>query len=143
MQPGVEVSVVWSDQDLIEVEFRASNGRFAGVVNVYADHDALSRFTKELRGFPASVADRRPYQFGNFDPSFAGGGMRMEFRCLDRSGHAVVEMQLRTDPRHQAGREETASFAVRIEAAGVDAFVEELASVGSRNGRSVRLPAAA
>lgn len=142
METGVDVSVLWADNDVVELRFSASNGRFSGVADLYVDHDALPRLAKTLRGFPALASDRRVYEFGTFETSFAGGGVRMVFRCLDTSGHAVVEILIRTDPGQLDGREETASLAINVEAAAIDKFVDEVGRMELRGGSSSHLAAA-
>ncbi|MEN6334359.1 MAG: hypothetical protein ABFE01_08860 [Phycisphaerales bacterium] len=53
MNSGAEIEVLWFDNDVIELCIRASNGRFAGVVELYVGYDALPGAAELLRGFPA------------------------------------------------------------------------------------------
>ena len=65
---GIEVEVWWSDQDLIEYQFRCSNGRFSGHAGIYLDHDDLAKMAENLRGFPLRADDSREFELGTFDP---------------------------------------------------------------------------
>jgi len=124
MDRGIEMTVIWFDDDLIELRVRASNGTFSGEADAYVSHSVSTDLARVLRGFPADINDGREFELGTFDPQCAGGGARFRFRCLDRKGHASVEVNLRADV-HRLGAQ-SAIFLVPIEAAGVDAFADEL-----------------
>jgi|SRR5882672_7866787 len=138
MTPGIEMSIAWFDDDVIELRVRATNGRFAGQAFAYVENNALPRLAAELQGFPLDAADSRVLEFGTFDASYAGGGVGLKFCCTDAVGHAEVEVRLRTDPRPQ-GRSDSAQFAITVEAAAVDEFVDQLKKVRLECGASVVL----
>lgn len=141
MSSGIKVSVLWLDDELVELSISASNRRISGEVSAYADLDVFSRIAAALAGFPANAADVRQFEIGTFDPSFAGGGARIGFRCIDGAGHLCAEVQLRADSI-RVGFDESASFAVEVEAAAIDAFVNDLRNFGLEPGASVFLPSA-
>jgi hypothetical protein len=120
---GLSLSVVWFDDDVVELSIWASNGHFSGTVGLYDGHDVFARICDTVRGFPTSSQDRRELEIGVFDPRYAGGGARLRFRCVDSAGHAVVEVSLRTDPHRTGGRSETDEFSMHIEPAAIDRFV--------------------
>lgn len=126
MNAGVSIEVIWFDDDVVKLRVAASNGRFAGSADCYCGHDTISRFVSAACGFPSSCEDRRVMEIGTFDPSCAGGGTTLVLRCVDRSGHAVVDVIVRADPRGAAGLAETASFSFPVEPAAIDDFVTAL-----------------
>ena len=138
---GIEISVRWCDDDLVEVSILASNGRFSGEVSAYAGHDTATSFAAALRGFPNDGTDARQFEIGTLDPSFAGGGARFEFGCLTSTGKAFVDVRLHGD-RRGAHRPESASFGIEIQAAAIDVFVQELTQLAARVGESASLCAA-
>jgi hypothetical protein len=140
MATGIEISVRWFDNDLVELAVSASNGRFSGSVETYADLEVFPKLAATLEGFPVSSTDARQFEFGTFDPSFAGGGARLQFRCLNHVGKSCVEIHLRADPR-VIGSNETASFIVGIEAAAIDTFVTQLKAIRLEPNASISLPA--
>jgi len=142
MSSYIDISVQWFDEDLIELKIGASNGRFAGEVSVYADRQAVQSFASAISGFPTALSDTRHYELGTFDPEYAGGGARFNFRCIDSVGHAVVDVQLRGDPRRLDGNNETAAFPINIEASVIDSFVRALEKVEVRRGANALLIAA-
>jgi hypothetical protein len=138
--PGIEIKVVWFDDDIVELEVRASNGDFSGCAQLYADRDAPNSAATTLSGFPTSSSDDRKLTLGTFDSKVAGGGARFNFRCLDGAGHPVVNVELRADP-HESG-EQSASFLIRCEPSALDSFVHQLKSMSLNEGSNARLNAA-
>jgi hypothetical protein len=124
---GLRIAVSWFDEDVVELLVNASNGTFSGEAQVYECHGAPVQLAEGLRGFPDTVADTREFVLGTFRPDLAGGGARLRFRCVDAVGHAIVEVEMRADPRRRGHY--TAAFAMPIEAAAIDHFVEQLGSM--------------
>jgi len=142
-ETGVRISVIYTDEHLIEVRVTASSGTFAGQADVYADADAPAEFARVLRGFPDSHSDTREFEIGDLDPANAGGGAGFWFRCVDSMGHAMAEVRLRSDPLRGGGLSDAAVLHIRVEAAAVDAFVEQLAVMSSAVGQAAFLEGAA
>lgn len=136
---GIEISVRWCDDDLVELGILASNGRFSGEVSAYASHDTATSFAATLQGFPNNGTDVRQFEIGTLDSAFAGGGARLEFGCLTLTGKAFVEVRLHGD---RGDRPESASFGIEIEAAAIDVFVQELKQLAAKVGESASLRAA-
>ena len=51
MKSGITIENLWFDDDVIEVRFCPSNGRFSGVADVYTTQSALQEFARTLRRF--------------------------------------------------------------------------------------------
>lgn len=83
MNTGIKFEVIWLDEQIVEVRVTASNGRFAGAADCFCAHDEIPSVAAALRGFPASIEDRREMEIGTFDPGCAGGGAKLVFRCVD------------------------------------------------------------
>ena len=124
MDKGIAFRVRWHDADVAQVQVSASNGEFGGAVDVYDGIDALQELANSLKHFPKSTLDTREVTLGAFGPGYAGGAVRLRLYCKNGAGHAEVEVQMESD--HQEGRVESAYFVVPIEAAAIDAFVDEL-----------------
>ncbi|MET0645398.1 MAG: hypothetical protein ABW208_02190 [Pyrinomonadaceae bacterium] len=143
MKAGLQISIIYTDEHLIELRITASNGVFAGQVDVYADSDALTELAEVLRDFPGSQNDAREFEVGSFDSAYAGGGAGFRFYCLDSVGHAAAEVRLRSDPEAGGGVSDTVVLHVPVEAAAIDAFVVQLAGIVEEVGQTARLEAAA
>jgi hypothetical protein len=126
LQQALSIDVIWFDNDCLALRIRASNGRFCATAEVYADLDAISTIAKVFRSFPTSSDDRRELVLGAFDPGDAGGGVRLTLRCVNRAGHAVLDVDVRAEPQQTGAISETAKFATPTEAAFVDDFVSQL-----------------
>lgn len=125
MQTGVQCEVLYRDNDLDKIRVSAWNGFFGGAADVYLPAGQLGEVASQLQGFPKNVIDNREVTMGTFDPESAGGGVSMRFFCIDRSGHAYVEMKIESD-RDVSGRVQSAMLLVPIEASAIDAFISEL-----------------
>jgi len=69
---GVDVSVIYSDVDLMQLQVRASNRAFAAEVDTYVGHDAFAAAADQLKGFPLDVDDSRRLEIGpNVSLSFS------------------------------------------------------------------------
>jgi hypothetical protein len=138
LDPGIRIEVIWCDEDLLEFRFQASNGRFEATVEFYEAHSASSDLAAAIEGFPRSTDDLREVVLGTRGSSFAGGGVRMRFRCVDLVGHAEVHLEVHqaTGLGHEPG---TAVFSVRVEPCAVDDFVADLHRIRLEEGSHARL----
>jgi len=140
MVPGVDIEVIGIDNDLVELEVRASNGIFAGRAKLYENHEASASAAQLLSGFPIGSTDQREVTLGTLDEKYAGGGAGLAFRCTDGSGHCVVKVRLRDDDF--GGSIHSATFSIPCEAAAVDEFVQQLRAMTLNLGSNAHLHAA-
>ncbi|HST08996.1 MAG TPA: hypothetical protein VLL05_01360 [Terriglobales bacterium] len=126
MKIGISFSVEWWDNDVILFLARTSNGVFSGETTLYSGHDELAQLAETLNGFPKDAADHREVELGAFSTSHSGGGILMRFSCLDAVAHAAVDVKLRTQECGAFGDFESVALRIPIEAAAVDAFVNQL-----------------
>ncbi len=143
MKIGVQISIIYTDEHLIELRVVASNGVFAGQADVYADAEALIEFAGVLRDFPNNQGDTREFELGSFDTAYACGGAGFRFFCLDSVGHASAEMRLRSDPRVNGGVSDTVLLHIPVEAAVIDSFIAQLERMAAAVGQSAFLESAA
>ncbi len=156
METGIQMEVVWSEEDVTQILVSAWNGTFGGVARIYLGTGKLREAAEQLRGFPASATDVRELTFGGFDlqPSHVGNrdvyrfasGISMQFHCLNGAGHAYVDVRLQSDTRPSTSlitgelrsrMVQSVSLAMRIEASGVDNVVKELLRLETdRTGRA-------
>ncbi len=126
MNNGIEVELIWLDQDALEFLFSCSNGRFSGHAEIYLSHDKLCEVAEGLSGFPSHTKDSRDFELGTFNPDHADGGIRMHFCCPDSQGHAVVEVKLRGDACKGLGELESVALRIPIQAAAIDSFMSQI-----------------
>jgi len=131
MTAGIVVSIADVDDDYRLIEIHARNKRFAGSSRVYGDLDELTRLADRISGFPSHPSDERIYEFGSQDRKIAGGYVRLRFYCIDRVGHAAVEITLEDDDATYALA--SAQFSFTVEAAAVDEFVLGLVRLDQGN----------
>lgn len=136
---GINLKVIWFDEDLLEVLFSCSNGHFSGQAEIYLSHDEPSKLAKALAGFPSNPCDSRNFEIGTFNPEHADGGARMRFYCTDSSGHVAVDVVLRGDACKALGEVESVALRIPIEAAAVDNFISQLMTIGKSIGASACL----
>ncbi len=134
MENGINIKVIYFDQEAIEVVLACSNGYFSGQAEIYLSHDGLSKFADALNGFPSSPNDSREIRLGALDESYADGGVLLNFRCRDSLGHAVVEIKLRGDGSKGFGELESVALRIPIEPAAIDVFTDQLRQMDPTNG---------
>lgn len=133
MRSELVISRLYHDVDIVEIAVTVWNGLFGGAVQLYVGQDELEKVANKLRGFPASLADEREISLGTFDPQYAGGGAFLHFFCVDRAGHAQLEVSLQSGHPLAQSRQRVELFA-EIEPASIDSFIPELIAL-SRNDR--------
>ena len=140
MDAGLEIRVLWFDEDVLKVRVSASNGVYSGAADAYIELQGLQHLAKAIERFPLSHLDRREAILGTFSNAEAGGGARLVFRCVDRSAHAVLDLSLR-NPRAQE-TDEASQFSLRVEPAAIDRFAACLATMSIACGEKAWLESA-
>ena len=139
MKPGLIVKVVDTDRDYLGIEISASNHTFAGSIRTYGGLEELGRFANQIAGFPSNAHDERTYEFGRRGRSSAGGSGRLHFHCLDRLGHAAVDIDFKDDQRC-SGVTAHLLLSFEIEAAAIDRFTDSLRDLElARSGEAMLL----
>src|SRR5215469_14395601 len=129
---GIEFEVLWLDKYVVNYQVTCSNGSFFGATRMYlAQHD-LSKTAQILSGIPSDIKDTRDVQLGAFEPTAAGGGIHMSFRCIDSIGHAVVLVRPRADGCKGPAEPENVCLYVPVEAGSIDSFVSEARCIEAR-----------
>lgn len=143
MEKGISWEVIWFDfdQNLIQIVFTCSNGYFCGGCEIYVSLDELSELANALHGFPSSPSDSRSVELGTFDPTYADGGVRMNFYCWDSRGHSIADIKLRGDGCKALGEVESVALRIPIELAGLDSFLAQIVA-GTEIGSKAFLPMA-
>lgn len=139
MENGIDVEVIWLDQNVTECRISCSNGYFSGQAEIYVGHNDLLKMTDELTGFPSSVNDCRDFELGTFNPDHADGGIRMHFFCLDPVGHAAVDVKLRGDACKSLGEVQSVALRIPVLAAGIDSFISQIRKLDQEVGATAHL----
>ncbi len=140
MDTGFHFQFMWSDEDVLQLRVRASNGGFGGTTDVYVPIGGLVEAARTLEGFPRSPSDTRELEFGEFGPEMAGGAISLRFYCTGAAGRAFVEATVESD-HGEMKRAETAHFCVGVEGNAIDAFVSGLRRMETERGGTAHLNA--
>jgi hypothetical protein len=135
---GLELELIWKDEDMFELRVSAWNGSFGGVANICVGIGRLKEIASRLSGFPTNPSDEREIVLGTFGREFAGGAARMRFYCADRAGHAYLESKIESE-FESVGVVQNVVISMPIEAAAVDVFVEELGQMEAQASGTARL----
>jgi hypothetical protein len=125
---GIYIEYIDIDRDYVRLRVTASNGMFSGSVAIYADISALSDAAVKLTGFPRKSLDQCMLEFGTFQAGYAGGGVRMIFKCIDGAGHIQLQLKMESDHNEDIPSQ-SVSLLLPIEAASIDTFVHELTTM--------------
>jgi hypothetical protein len=143
--PELSFAVAYKDEQLIQIEVTASNGRYAGVTTFYTNSDGqeLINFSKKLQGFPQNIDQEIMQEFGFtqeelkvFEKESSGlktisSYVGLTFFCIGKLGHAAISIKLIED--NWSEREEArgkVSFELQFDPASLDLFVQELTALG-------------
>ncbi|MGD0304824.1 MAG: hypothetical protein ABSC71_08355 [Candidatus Acidiferrales bacterium] len=58
---GLEIAVLSSDLDVVELRVAAWNGAFAGLLRLYVGHGYLDELADQIAGFPTGLGDERSF----------------------------------------------------------------------------------
>jgi len=125
---GIRFEVIYKDVHLVKVRISAWNGTFSGTSDIYFGPDQLGKTAREIEGFPRNPADVREIMLDSH--SGPGDRVSMRFYCTDSSGHASVDSTIESAP-DAAGKIQSATLSLPIEASAVDSFVEDLDRLAS------------
>ena len=139
MKNGIEIEIVWLDENILQFLFSCSNGCFSGQTEIYSNHDDLPKMVEALRGFPARVNDVREIDLGTYNPVYANGGIQVHLRCTDSVGHAVAEVKLRGDACKGMGEPESVALRIPIQGAAVDSFILQISLMKKEIGANAHL----
>lgn len=144
--PELSFEVIYRDDDLIQVEVKASNGRYAGVTVFYTGALEFIEIGEELQGFPKGIGQVIEKAFGytrqeliEFQEKnhienigfYIPPYVNLKFKCIDKSGHTAVDIILVEE--NWTEREEAkgkVSFEMLFEPASLDIFSVELSTLG-------------
>lgn len=131
MKTGIEITVVYTDIHLMELQISASNVAFAGQVNAYVNHSDTATLSDALKGFPSGIGDVRRFELGS-NASFV-------FSTVDGVGHSIVTVHIEADAMRANNFDGKAAFNILVNPAEIDQFVEELAALTPDVGQSACL----
>ena len=138
---GLELEIIWFDDDMLELRVSASNGRFSGQSTFYASLDEPMKFANHISGFPKSTGDVREYEFGGADLQ-GYGGAKIRMSCKDGSGHLDIKVSISSTLFSDVQELETTSLHFATVPSEIDSFVDDLRKIQIRVGDNAKLQAA-
>jgi hypothetical protein len=63
----LKLKVIWTDDDMLELQVTAFNGHFLGTTEVYDTDERLSQFADSLIGFPKTTESTLTHEAGERD----------------------------------------------------------------------------
>ena len=130
---GLNLGVIWFDDDMIELECKVAYHGFQGVATCYTIQEDIIEFSGSLDQL-AQSADGSV----SFDSGLEDGSKSISLRAypIDRSGHLAIHLRMATD--NHANRPEgvwRVELEMRVESSPLSRFASGLRSVAeSREG---------
>ena len=139
--PELSFEIVYKDLDIICIEVKTSNGRFAGTTSFYCNSsgDELEKLGKGLMGFPKNLQEEYFQEFGVANPKTeetkvvyselvdAYSYVGLNFHCVDKLGHTAVHIVLieehRPNLKEARGK---VTFELQFYPAALDNFIQEI-----------------
>ncbi|KAA9340266.1 hypothetical protein [Adhaeribacter soli] len=133
----LKFEVIWKDEDMIELQISANNGRYSGITEVYEVSDNLLKFVKELIGFPFGK-DRLNHSCGKKD-SYAY--FEMDFYKISPTGRCgvLVTMEENVSTEYRKEEKDKLSMELIVEPSAIDDFCKELKSLAEREDGTAEL----
>ena len=133
MSPGLQISRVWFDDDVIELQITVSDGGSCFLCKAYVGHAALREAVESLDVFKNQVhGGLLDLRFGEFGPEYANGAFHARFHLLE-PGRLFVTCEMETEhedfARKQVARR--ATLFVKSEPALLDRFIVRMRSLAS------------
>lgn len=143
MEPGIQLTKVWFDDDMVELKVNVSDGRSFFSNRVYVAYSALTEAVAQLDAFKDHIhGGLLDVRFGEFGPEYANGAFHARF-------HFPNPGRLYIGCRQQSGFEEfsvtkVASEAIlylKTEPALLDNFISELKGLDAKRREEAHLEA--
>ncbi len=143
MKPGIHISKIWLDDDVIELRIAVSDGSSLFSNRVYVGHSALAEAVAGLDLFKDQLhGGLHDLRFGELGPEWANGAFHARFH-FPSPGRLYVTCEQESD-FEKFGTKTVASRAkmyLKSEPALLDRFVAELQAVSSGASEEARLEA--
>jgi hypothetical protein len=141
MKPGIVISRLWFDVDVVELRIRVSDGTSSFSNDVYVAHATLEDAVSSLQAFRNHVhGGLLDLQFGEFGPEFAKGVFHVRFHFL-LPGRLFVTCKQEAE-FVEFGNKQVASKAtlyVKTEPVLLDYFIKELEALAARTSAEAQL----
>ena len=126
----LKFEVIWKDDDMIELQISANNGRYSGITEVYEVPDSLIELVNQLNGFPFGK-DKVTHICGEKD-SYAY--FEMDFYKIGPTGKCGVLITMEENVATEYRREEKDKLSMEliIEPNAIDAFCKEMMHLAKR-----------
>ena len=134
----LKITVLWFDEDLLELEVQVSNDLFKGRTNFYTSHDGCRELASTLRGFPSDSGDMRIHQFGGDDlPGYGSAFIRVSSQ--DALGHVLVQVEVTWKSAFANDVCQSAGVRLHCCLGDLDAWADQLQNLSLEIGQSVVL----
>jgi hypothetical protein len=143
MKPGIRMTKVWFDDDMVELKIEVSDGTSLFSTKVYVGHAALEDTVRDLAQFRNAVhGGIYDMRFGEFGPEYASGAFAARLHFA-RPGRLYITCNLESDyvefsENKVASR---ATLYLKTEPVLLDNFIAEMRSISGRKREDASLEA--
>ena len=137
MQPQLSLSVIWQDDDVVELQAAASSQHFAGLTQVYTTYAALREWHTALQGFPRASTSRITFTAGG---EGAYSCFHADFYCINAVGHIAAQITLESNvaTEHRPEEKQRVQLELPFEPAALDEFISALdALIKAESGEAI------
>ena len=141
MKPGILISRLWFDVDVVELRIQVSDGTSSFSNDVYVAHDTLEDAVSSLQAFRNHVhGGLLNLKFGEFGPEFAKGAFHARFHFLP-PGRLFVTCKQESGFVEFANKQvaSKATLYVKSEPVLLDRFIVELEALAVRRSAEAEL----
>ena len=140
---GIQLTKVWFDDDMIELQIEVSDGTSVFVNRVYVGHSVLAEVVGDLNVFKDQIhGGLLDVRFGEFGPEYADGGFQARLH-FSRPDQLCITCRQQSDYNDFAQKQVAgeATMYLKTEPALLDNFIGELRGLSTGNREEAYLEA--
>ena len=133
MRPGIHITKVWFDENVIELKIGVSDGTSIFSNKVYIGHDSIKKLVSQLEVFREQVhGGLLDVRLGEFGPEYANGAFHARLQ-FPRPGKLYVTCKMESEFRDFAKKNvaSEATLYLTLQPVLLDNFIDELKSLNS------------
>lgn len=135
MKPGIHLTKIWFDDDMVELRIDVSDGFSLFSNQVYVGYPDLSRAVADLDVFKHQIhGGLVDLRFGEFGPEYANGAFHARFHFAKPGGRLFITCRQQSDFSEFSIMKvaSEATLYLRTEPALLDRFIDELKGLDAK-----------
>jgi hypothetical protein len=134
MRPGIHMTKIWFDDDMIELKIEVSDGISMFSNKIYVGYQTMTDTTSKLDVFREQIhGGLLDIQLGKFGPEFASGALHARLH-FPRPGNVYITCKMESEFKEFSIKKvaSEATFYLKTEPVLLDNFISELKALNNK-----------